>query len=72
MKVIALDVQVSDKNYEVLKDIYTNAELEKLVAKFLLDTAEMSNPKTQEKILQESRKVMNQLKNININERINN
>ena len=66
MKVIALDVQVSDKNYEVLKDIYTNAELEKLVAKFLLDTAEMSNPKTQEKILQESRKVMNQLKNINL------
>ena len=63
MKVIVLDVQVSDRNYEVLKDIYTNVELEKLVAKFLLDTAEMSNPKTQEKILKESRKVMNQLKN---------
>ena len=66
MKVIALDIQVSDRNYEVLKDIYTNAELEKLVAKFLLDTAEMSNPKTQEKILAESRKVMNQLKNIKL------
>ena len=66
MKVIALDIQVSDRNYEVLKDIYTNAELEKLVAKFLLDTAEMSNPKTQEKILAESRKVMNQLKQIKL------
>ena len=66
MKVIALDVQVSDRNYEVLKDIYTNVELEKLVAKFLLDTAEMSNPKTQEKILKESRKVMNELKNIKL------
>ena len=66
MKVIALDIQVSDKNYEVLKDIYTNMELEKLVAKFLLDTAEMSNPKTQEKILKESRKVMNELKNIKL------
>ena len=66
MKIIALDIQVSDKNYEVLKDIYTNVELEKLVAKFLLDTAEMSNPKTQEKILQESRRVMNELKNIKL------
>ena len=59
-------LSVSDKNYEVLKDIYTNTELERLVAKFLLDTAEMSNPKTQEKILQESRKVMNQLRNIGV------
>ena len=66
MKVIALDIQVSDKNYEVLKDIYTNKELEKLVAKFLLDTAEMSNPKNQEKILQESRRVMNELKNVKL------
>ena len=66
MKVIALDVQVSDKNYEVLKDIYTNVELEKLVAKFLLDTAELSNPRNQEKILKESRAVMNQLKQIKL------
>ena len=43
MKILNLDVSVSDKNYEVLKDIYTNTELERLVAKFLLDTAEMSN-----------------------------
>ena len=64
MKAIALDVQVSDKNYEILKDIYTNVELEKLVGKFLLDTAEMSNPKNQEKILQESRRVMNELRKL--------
>ena len=68
MKVISLDLQVSDKNYEILKDCYTNTELEKLVAKFLLDTADMADPKQQERILQESRKVMNKLKNININE----
>ena len=66
MKVIALDIQVSDRNYEVLKDIYTNAELEKLVAKFLLDTAELSDPLNQKKLLQESRRVMNQLKNIKL------
>ena len=66
MKILNLDIPVSDKNYEVLKDIYTNAELEKLVAKFLLDTAEMSNPKTQEKILKESRAVMNKLKKIKL------
>ena len=66
MKILNLDVSVSDKNYEVLKDIYTNTELERLVAKFLLDTAEMADPKQQERILQESRKVMNQLKNTNL------
>ena len=66
MKILNLDISVSDKNYETLKDIYTNAELEKLVAKFLLDTADMSNPKTQEKLLKESRAVMNQLKNIKL------
>ena len=66
MKILNLDISVSDKNYEVLKEVYSNAELERLVSKFLLDTADMSNPKQQEKILNESRKFMNQLKNIKL------
>lgn len=63
MKVIPLDCSVSNQTERRLRETYTNEELTSLVETFLRDTAEMSNPKTQEKILQESRKVMNQLKN---------
>ena len=64
MKTISLDVSVSNANYEILKDAYANAELERLVARFLLDTADLSNPKQQDKLLHESRKIMNKLKNL--------
>ena len=63
MKVIPLDCSVSNQTERRLRETYTNEELTSLVETFLRDTAEMSNPKTQEKIHQESRKVMNQLKN---------
>ena len=66
MKVIPLDCNVSNQTERRLREIYTNEELTSLVETFLRDTAEMSNPKTQEKILAKSRKVMNELKNIKL------
>lgn len=64
MKIIPLDCSVSNQTERRLRETYTNEELTSLVETFLRDTAEMSNPKNQEKILQESRKVMNELKKL--------
>lgn len=64
MKIIPLDCNVSNQTERRLREAYTNQELTSLVETFLRDTAEMSNPKTQEKILAEARTVMTKLKSI--------
>ena len=66
MKIISLDLSVSNQTKKRLREVYTNDELHSLVETFLRDTAEMSNPRNQEKILAESRKVMNRLKQIKL------
>ena len=66
MKIIPLDCSVSNQTERLLRETYTNEELTRLVEKFLLDTAEMSDPKNQEKILAECRANMNRLKNIDL------
>ncbi|MEM8720991.1 MAG: hypothetical protein AAGE84_17120 [Cyanobacteria bacterium P01_G01_bin.39] len=65
MKIIPLDCSVSNQTECRLRETYTNKELTSLVETFLRDTAEMSNPKTQEKILAEARSTMQKLKNLN-------
>ena len=64
MKIISLDLSVSNQTEKRLRKVYTNDELHSLVETFLRDTAEMSDPRNQEKILAESRKIMAELKKI--------
>lgn len=64
MKIIPLDCSVSNQTERRLRETYTNEELTSLVEKFLLDTASLADPREQQKLLVESRKIFNKLKNI--------
>lgn len=66
MKKIELTLEVSNKTEKAIRDVYTHQELTNLVEKFLLDTAEMADPKNQEKLLKESRKIMAELKKVQL------
>ena len=66
MKLLPLDINLSNSDYEAILNIYTKEELENHLKKYIKDLIEVADPKQQEKLLKESRKVMQQLKNIKL------
>lgn len=66
MKILPLDINLSNNNYEAILNIYTKKELELHLKKYIKDLIEISDPTAQAKLLKESRAVMNQLKNIKL------
>jgi len=64
MKTLPLDLDLSNSDYEKILDIYTKKELEAHLKKYIKDLIEVSNPVAQQKLLDESRKVMNQLRDL--------
>lgn len=66
MKLISLDIEIGNATHDRLREVFTQSELERLVKTFLIDTARVSNPKEQEKILRESQKVFKQLEEVNL------
>ena len=64
MKILPLDINLSNNDYEAILNIYTKEELEAHLKKYIKDLIEISDPTAQDKLLKESRKVMNQLRNI--------
>ena len=66
MKLLPLDINLSNSDYEAILNIYTKEELENHLKKYIKDLIEVADPKQQERLLKESRAVMQQLKNIKL------
>ena len=66
MKLLPLDLNLSNSDYEAILNIYTKEELENHLKKYIKDLIEVADPKQQERLLKESRAVMQQLKNIKL------
>ena len=66
MKLLQLNIELSNSDYEKIKKIYTTEELEAHIKKYLKDTIAISSIEAQEKILAECRANMNRLKKLNL------
>ena len=66
MKNLQLNINLSNSDYEAIKNIYEVSELEDHIKKYIKDLIEVADPKQQERLLKESRAVMQQLKNIKL------
>ena len=66
MRLLPLDINLSNSDYEAILNIYTKEELENHLKKYIKDLIEVADPKQQERLLKESRAVMQQLKNIKL------
>ena len=64
MKLLPLDLNLSNSDYEAILNIYTKEELEDHIKKYIKDLIEVADPKQQDQLLKESRKIFKQLKNI--------
>lgn len=63
---LQLNIELNEKDFNNLKEVYTVDEIEKLVKDFLKDTANLSSPLAQKKLIQESKKVMAALKKVRL------
>ena len=66
MRLLPLDINLSNSDYEAILNIYTKEELENHLKKYIKDLIEVADPKQQERLLKENRAVMQQLKNIKL------
>ena len=64
MKNLQLNINLSNSDYEAIKNIYEVSELEDHIKKYIKDLIEVADPKAQDQLLKESRKIFKQLKNI--------
>ena len=66
MRLLQLNIELSNSDYEKIKKIYSTEELEHHIKKYLKDTVAVSSLATQEKILADAKANMERLKKLNL------